>query len=93
MVLSGNKVRAVSSFYLISMSTSECPPSAVELLPSDTAEVVALLTASDDAYGGVIVDMKTHMDSRAFVSSLRASISHWRQQVVSLILCSSILLI
>ncbi|KAJ8637104.1 hypothetical protein MRB53_011371 [Persea americana] len=62
------------------MSTSECPSSTVELLTSNNGDVVGLLTASDDAYEGVIVDMKTHMDSAAFVSSLRASISHWRQQ-------------
>lgn len=62
------------------MSTSECPSSTMELLTSDNGDVVGLLTASDDAYEGVIVDMKTHMDSAAFVSSLKASISHWRQQ-------------
>lgn len=83
----------MSYFDLIAMSTSECPSSTVELLTSDNGDVVGLLTASDDAYEGVIVDMKTHMDSAAFVSSLRASISHWRQQVATLILCSSVLLL
>ncbi|PSR96466.1 Nudix hydrolase [Actinidia chinensis var. chinensis] len=43
-------------------------------------EKIKLLDASEDAYGGVIVDMKEPMDSEVFASLLRASTSQWRQQ-------------
>ena len=46
------------------------------------AEVVELLSAVDDDHGGVIIEMKAPMDAGAFVSSLRASLANWRQQVV-----------
>jgi hypothetical protein len=48
-------------------------------------EHAELLPATDDDHGGVIVDMKEAMDSEVFVTSLRASISKWRQQVVILV--------
>lgn len=41
---------------------------------------VELLSASDDEFGGVIVDMKEPMDPNVFVTILRASMSQWRQQ-------------
>lgn len=40
-----------------------------------------ILEATDDAYGGVIVDVRKKMDPPTFVALLRASISRWRQQV------------
>lgn len=46
---------------------------------------VELLPATNDDHGGVIVDMEETMDSSAFITLLRASISTWRQQVVILI--------
>ncbi|XP_010067078.3 nudix hydrolase 2 [Eucalyptus grandis] len=39
-----------------------------------------LLSYVEDDYGGVKVEMKEAMDSATFVSMLRASISHWREQ-------------
>lgn len=48
-------------------------------------EHAELLPEIDDDHGGVIVDMKEAMDSEVFVTSLRASISKWRQQVVILV--------
>ncbi|XP_031106014.1 nudix hydrolase 2-like [Ipomoea triloba] len=39
-----------------------------------------ILEATDDAYGGVIVDVRKKMDPPTFVAVLRASISRWRQQ-------------
>nr|GMC77023.1 nudix hydrolase 2-like [Ipomoea batatas] len=39
-----------------------------------------ILEATDDAYGGVIVDVRKKMDPPTFVALLRASISRWRQQ-------------
>ncbi|KAB1215099.1 Nudix hydrolase 10 [Morella rubra] len=41
---------------------------------------VKLLPATNDDHGGVIVDMEETMDSSAFITLLRASISTWRQQ-------------
>ncbi|CAK9167197.1 unnamed protein product [Ilex paraguariensis] len=57
-----------------SSSVGEC------LVPESRIQQVKLLNASDDAYGGVTVDMKEPMDSDDFRSLLRASISQWRQQ-------------
>lgn len=67
------------------MSIPTSPPVAAPEL-TDQREEVELLPAVNDYYGGVIVEMKAPMDSSAFVSSLRASISNWRKQVVLLIL-------
>lgn len=44
-------------------------------------EKIQLLDSSDDAYGGVMVDLKESMDSEPFASLLRASIALWIQQV------------
>ncbi|KAB2606137.1 nudix hydrolase 10-like [Pyrus ussuriensis x Pyrus communis] len=41
---------------------------------------VDLLPATNDAHGGVIVDMKDTMDPRDFLTLLRASISQWREE-------------
>ncbi|XP_019711282.1 nudix hydrolase 2 isoform X2 [Elaeis guineensis] len=62
----------------MSISTSPSPVAAPEL--TDQREEVELLPSVNDHYGGVMVEMKTPMDSSAFVSSLRASISYWRKQ-------------
>ncbi|XP_062152405.1 nudix hydrolase 2-like isoform X2 [Alnus glutinosa] len=43
---------------------------------------VQLLSSDDDHYGGVRVNMKDPMDSNAFSTSLQASISQWKQQVL-----------
>jgi len=43
-------------------------------------EKIELLDSSDDAYGGVMVDLKESMDSEVFASRLRASIALWIQQ-------------
>ncbi|KHG18474.1 Nudix hydrolase 10 -like protein [Gossypium arboreum] len=39
-----------------------------------------LLPAINDGHGGVIVEMKEHMDSQTFVIVLRASMLQWKQQ-------------
>ncbi|EOY12022.1 NUDIX hydrolase domain - like 10 [Theobroma cacao] len=41
---------------------------------------VELLPAINDDHGGVIVEMKEHMDSDTFVTRLRASMLKWKQQ-------------
>ncbi|KAJ6813323.1 nudix hydrolase 2-like isoform X1 [Iris pallida] len=52
------------------------------LIMADNAEEVEQLTAVYDDHGGVIIELKAPMDPRAFICSLRASISNWRQQGV-----------
>lgn len=41
---------------------------------------VELLCGINDKHGGVIVEMKDHMDSNVFLDMLRASMSHWKLQ-------------
>lgn len=53
-----------------------------QAVPAETrVPEINLLHASEDAFGGVIVDMKEPMSSGIFASVLRASISKWREQV------------
>ncbi|KAK9939764.1 hypothetical protein M0R45_016453 [Rubus argutus] len=57
----------------------------VSVNPSDQVcengtEHVELLPATNDAHGGVIVEMREAMDPRAFLTLLKASISQWRQE-------------
>ncbi|KAH7684091.1 Mn(2+)-dependent ADP-ribose/CDP-alcohol diphosphatase protein [Dioscorea alata] len=63
-----------------SMSSSANSSSVVLPMSNDQREEVGLLDAVDDVHGGVIVELKGSMDCKTFVSSLRASLSHWRQQ-------------
>ena len=48
-------------------------------------EYVNILPATNDAHGGVIVDLKEAMDSEVFAALLRSSLSQWKQQVVIMI--------
>ncbi|KAK6919207.1 NUDIX hydrolase domain [Dillenia turbinata] len=50
------------------------------LLHKDGDKPIQLLSASDDAYGGVIVNMKEPMCREVFGSMLEASMSQWRRQ-------------
>lgn len=43
---------------------------------------VEILTATHDEFDGVTVEMNEKMESTVFVSILKASISHWRREVV-----------
>ncbi|XP_042383171.1 nudix hydrolase 2-like [Zingiber officinale] len=43
-------------------------------------EQVEVLHATNDDHGGVVVEVKDQMDSRTYVSLLRASLEIWRQQ-------------
>lgn len=47
-------------------------------------EQIQLLDGSQDAYGGVVVEMKEHMDADVFAPLLRASVSSWTQLVLNL---------
>lgn len=44
-------------------------------------KICELLPFVDDDYGGVIVEMKTPMDTKSFVAALRYSFEQWRSQV------------
>lgn len=46
-----------------------------------SSQQINLLNAADDAFGGVVIEMKEPMDSDIFDTLLRASISHWRELV------------
>ncbi|KAK4744254.1 hypothetical protein SAY87_010566 [Trapa incisa] len=47
---------------------------------NEEVEQVRLLTAINDDYEGVIAELKEPMEPITFVSVLRASIAHWREQ-------------
>ena len=58
------------------------------LCSSSLVEKIELFDGSDDAYGGVVVEMKEPMDSELFASVLRASLLQWTQQVLNSLLKS-----
>ncbi|KAJ1703665.1 hypothetical protein LUZ63_003444 [Rhynchospora breviuscula] len=62
------------------MSNSANQSSVVGSILPEQGHEVELLNFVNDAYGGVIVEMKVPMDPTAFASSLRASISSWRKK-------------
>ncbi|XVF21161.1 hypothetical protein REPUB_Repub12eG0066900 [Reevesia pubescens] len=63
------------------MSTSTCAL-AIEkqMVPENEVQQVELLTGVEDLHGGIILNLEKPMDSEAFASLLRASISQWKQQ-------------
>ncbi|CAK9167200.1 unnamed protein product [Ilex paraguariensis] len=80
-VPSGATVRVATPVSSNCMSIMTSSSSGVEqVVPENRIQEIKLLNASDDAYGGVTVNMKETMDSDDFSSLLRASISQWRQQ-------------
>ncbi|KAK7292490.1 hypothetical protein RIF29_08271 [Crotalaria pallida] len=68
-------IRAMSS-----TSTTDSSLNAQQMTEQDQVQQIQLLTSTNDDHGGVIVDIGDDlMDSTAFLSILRASISHWKQ--------------
>jgi len=66
------------------MSTSiDSSLTEAQMTAEDQVPKIELLTWTNDEYDGVIVEMDKPMDSATFLSILRASISHWKQLVVS----------
>ncbi|GAV68460.1 NUDIX domain-containing protein, partial [Cephalotus follicularis] len=51
-----------------------------KIMPEVEVQKFELLSAAEDIYGGVTVDIKEPMDSIVFASLLKASMSKWRQQ-------------
>ncbi|KAJ0988240.1 hypothetical protein J5N97_006596 [Dioscorea zingiberensis] len=74
------EIRFTSLLENKSMSSSGSKSSVILPTSTDQREEVGLLHAVDDSHGGVIVELEGPMNCEAFVSSLRASISCWRQQ-------------
>lgn len=83
----GNSASFCSKFCSVSAKS----PFVMEQVPAaNEVRQVKLLDATNDDHGGVIVEMSEPMDSEVFVPILRASVSYWKQQVVILIMMSSI---
>ncbi|XWS75897.1 hypothetical protein CRYUN_Cryun01aG0131100 [Craigia yunnanensis] len=51
-----------------------------QMVPENEVQQVELLTGIEDLHGGITLNMEKPTDSEAFASSLRASISQWKQQ-------------
>lgn len=63
------------------MSVSASPTLLLGDRPCENGfECVNILPATNDAHGGVIVDLKEAMDSEVFATLLRSSLLHWKQQ-------------
>ena len=53
------------------------------MVDEDHVQQIELLTGTPDSFGGVSVEIKNPMDSNLFGDLLRASISQWRQKVLT----------
>ncbi|KAL2332829.1 hypothetical protein Fmac_014042 [Flemingia macrophylla] len=63
------------------MSVSASPaPLLGDRLCENGFDCVKILPATNDAHGGVIVELKEAMDSEVFATLLRSSLLHWKQQ-------------
>ena len=89
-VFSINRTGGRFPFLIRNMSAPSSSMSAVRkavMGENERVQQVELLSSVDDLYGGVRVNMEHHpMDSKAFATSLKASISHWKQQVLYILL-------
>lgn len=65
----------------MSVSTSPAPPLG-DRLCENGFECAEILPATNDAHGGVIVDLKEPMDSEDFATLLKSSLLQWKQQVL-----------
>lgn len=85
--LKGNKLGA-TSFSIRSSKSSPVTSSMAAEQPGVCAENGVqsgkILTAIDDDFNGVIVEMKEAMNPMVFHSMLKASLSQWKHQVVSI---------
>lgn len=79
LILSGRSTQCRLGIFLTirsSMSSSTSTASSVQ-------QVGRILEGRNDNHGGVIVEMTSEpLDPVVFVSLLKASLSHWRQQVL-----------
>lgn len=70
--------------FLIRHSLTSSLSTLEEGIFANGSEQIQLLKAVDDLHGGVIVEIEKPMDAEAFVPSLRASMSKWKQMVLQL---------
>lgn len=74
-------------FAVESMSVAASPaPPLGDHLCENGFECVEILPATNDAHGGVIVDLKDRMDPEVFASLLKSSLSNWKKQVTTKLL-------
>ena len=59
-----------------------------QVMCQQSAQQVELLSSVNDLYGGVVVNIEKPMNSEVFSPLLRASMSHWRQQVYIILIFS-----
>ena len=59
-----------------------------QVMCQQRVQQVELLSSVNDLYGGVVVNIEKPMDSEVFSPLLRASMSHWRQQVYIILILS-----
>ncbi|KAK9041118.1 hypothetical protein V6N11_016236 [Hibiscus sabdariffa] len=51
-----------------------------QVVPGNEVQQVGLLSGVEDNYEGITLEIEKSMDSEAFISLLRASLSQWKQQ-------------
>lgn len=65
----------------VSANSSMAAERVVVISGKEVQRPVEILSATNDEFDFVTVEMKEKMDPKIFASSLRDSVSHWRQQV------------
>lgn len=81
-IVSGINIRFRAICPLAAIRSMSMPISS-SFSATEEVEQVKLLTAVNDDYEGVIAELKEPMEPITFVSALRASMTHWREQVDS----------
>ncbi|XP_072982536.1 nudix hydrolase 2-like [Typha latifolia] len=76
----GLNSRAMNRLSSRLMSSKANPSPATTPTLARQGEEVELLPGMDDDHGGIIIELKDPMSPGAFISSLRASLSNWKQQ-------------
>jgi hypothetical protein len=69
---------------LMSVAASPALP-LMDHLCENGFECVEILPSTNDAHGGVIVDLKDPMDPEIFATLLKSSLLQWRKQVTFMI--------
>lgn len=79
-----NNGRLFSSSLVIVRSVIPANRSSMAAKAESRGREVKLLSARNDQYGGMIVDINGDelMDPATFLSSLTSSIAHWKLQVI-----------
>ena len=70
------------------MSQQKVQQIELQVMSQQRVQQVELLSSENDLYVGVVVNIEKPMDSEVFSPLLRASMSHWRQQVYNVLILS-----